>query len=640
MRASELILDQLYKISTSHDPNDSLERMVTIPTRAIGMLQKELNETIGYDRAKGFLLRYGWHCGQSDAEKIKEMDWESQQELLLAGPKMHSLHGYLDVEVVRAKADFTNGTIHHEGIWKNSYEAEEYLKRFGLSKQPVCHSLVGYASGYLTAILGKKVIAREVQCKAMGHENCHAVCHTVEEWGEEIEKDLKYYQTDSIINQLDSTFEKLKIERDNLSKAFEAHQKLMEEVLKETNLSSIAYTLHQIIGMPVFIHNTDFYLLAKAGITEQEISQISGQLRIFHNRKGKKRATEQKSLIKTSLVELSAGFRILQTPVYLQKNVVGYCSVFYRDNNVQEVDKLILERGAVACSLHLLNERTRINTEQRLQGNLLDDILSERIGYDDLAKRSYYIGFKLSAPYFMIGIRAKVQKPCVREELELNNELMNEISVFLKDRKINSLLGQKSGDIIVLLSECLPLNSQSNKQKFGLGLLDYCSKKYPEYTFEMGVSSSSEELGDASQLYDEVLSTLKVANKHQKIVFFDSLGIEGVMFQIKNSSAIRKFIDKKLGKLIEEDKCKDMELTKTLYSYLANGCNLHKTARAMNFSISGLRYRMQKLNEILETDINQPSVGYQTYLALQMLIYLGEVEMDIPIGIDESFTLN
>ena len=50
-----------------------------------------------------------------------------------------------------------------------------------------------------------------------------------------------------------------------------------------------------------------------------------------------------------------------------------------------------------------------------------------------------------------------------------------------------------------------------------------------------------------------------------------------------------------------------MELTKTLYHYLENGSNVHQTARAMNFSISGLRYRLGRLNEILQLDM---STGY------------------------------
>ena len=70
-------------------------------------------------------------------------------------------------------------------------------------------------------------------------------------------------------------------------------------------------------------------------------------------------------------------------------------------------------------------------------------------------------------------------------------------------------------------------------------------------------------------------------------------------------------------------------MTKTLFHYLNNGCNINKTARAINFSITGLRYRIQKINELLETDINVPDVGYQIYLSLKLLIYWGELDIDV-----------
>ena len=44
----------------------------------------------------------------------------------------------------------------------------------------------------------------------------------------------------------------------------------------------------------------------------------------------------------------------------------------------------------------------------------------------------------------------------------------------------------------------------------------------------------------------------------KKIVFFEFLGIEGIIFQMKNDP-LQKFIKKKLGNLIEEDKKKDMD---------------------------------------------------------------------------------
>lgn len=640
MKADELDLTQIYKISTLHNQDDPQERMVTIPTAAIGMLRHELIKTLGLERTKGFLLRHGWHCGVKDAQKALEMDWDNKKELLYVGPKMHTLHGYLEeAELLVAEADFSNGWMHHEAIWKNSYEAEEHLKKFGPSNDPVCHTLVGYASGYLSTILGKKVIAKEIECKAMGHKHCHAVCRTVEEWNGEIDNELKFYEADNIIGELDQTFEKLKIERDNFSRAYVVHQKLMEEVLKEHDLSSIAKVLHQISKLPVFIEDVNVQLIAAAGIPEQEASLFSEKLKKCFHKNRQKYSDNLKYSKQTLFLNCSPEHKRMITPIYLHRKIVGYCSFLYRETVPQEVDKLILEHGALACSLYLLNERTRFNTEQRIKGHFLEDILSNRMTLEELTERAYYLGFQLKDPYFMIAVHSLLQKPSVKEELEFNDELINELSAFMKDQRINALFGQKSGKVIILLSECLLLKNKMKKEIFCQTLMDHCLKKFPSRLFKLGISSTSLSIEEAPQLYEECLSALRAANLHQKIIFFDSLGIEGVMFQMKNMNPIQKFIHKMLGKLLEQDKSRNMELTKTLYYYLSNGCSVHKTARAMNFSISGLRYRLQKITDILQTDINVPSVGYQLYVSLQFLIYWGELDIDLNAQSEEEKTI-
>jgi sugar diacid utilization regulator len=633
MKASELNLAQLYRVPSVQNQSESLERMLTIPASALGTLRQELAETIGLERTKGFLLRYGWHCGISDAEKIKKMNWASQKDLLHAGPKMHILHGYLgDAEEVAVEVDLSAGTIHHEAVWKSSFEAEEYLQRFGKSENPVCHTLVGYASGYLSTILGKKVIAKEFECMAMGHKHCRAECHTIEEWNGKVDDELKYYQSNSIINELDDAFTNLKAERDNLSKAYEAHHILMEEVMRESNFSSIANALYKISGLPVFIENEDLNPLAIVGVSEKESSIC------FKSLPKLKPSKEIKRLSKTSIWELSDGLKMLIAPIYLHKKIVGYCSFLYNGNSPREVDQLILEQGANACSIYLMNERTRVMTEQRIQGSLLDDILAMRVTDDEIKKKAYFIGFQLEAPYFMIGFSRSKQIKADTDDYGFKHELMSDISMYLKDRKINALLGERQGHIVILFSECFKFKSQKNKKIFCQSLLDFCKRKYPEHQLYAGISSSSELIEEATQLYDECLSALKVANAKRNFVFYDSLGIEGVMHHMKNVKPIEKFMKKKLGKLIDEDKNRDMELTKTLYCYLSNGCNVHKTARVMNFSISGLRYRLKKVNEILQTDINIPGVGYQIFLALQFFIYWEEIDLElaVDVNIDEE----
>ena len=639
MKADELKLEQFYKISSPFNQKEPQERLVSIPTAAIGLLRNELLETIGLERTKGFLLRYGWHTGTYDAEKVTELTWEDKSELLMAGPKMHTFHGYAeDVVTIKAEADFNKGALYYDAIWKHSYEAEEHIKRSGYSDEPVCHTLTGYAGGYLSKILGKKVIAKETKCKAMGYEHCQVLCRTVEEWNGDIELDLKYYEEESMIDELNETFRKLKVERDNLSKAYDVHQKLVEELLKENDLYGVANTLYQHTHLPVLIESENLELLAVAGMSEEEGRTFSRQLSQLMNNKRKK---DLNKITQTKVLNDWDDYKRLITPIYFQKEVVAYCSFLYKDLKLQEVDKLILEQGALACSLYLFNERTRIQTELRLQGDLLDNILSNTMAFEEISKKSYYVGFQLNAPYFMMAICPGHQKLTIRDELEFNDRLIKEISQFLKDRKINALLGQKSGEMIIFLSEDIILKSKNSKEKFCQSLHDYCSSKYPSHDFKFGISSSSARIEEASQLYDESTSSLRIANHYQKVVFFEFLGIEGIMFQMENDP-LQKFIKKKLGNLIEEDKNKDMELTKTLFHYLSNGCNITKTARAINFSITGLRYRLQKINELLEKDINAPDVGYQIYLSLKLLIYWGELDIDMrtPIELKEEDRFN
>ena len=197
----------------------------------------------------------------------------------MAGPKMHTFHGYAEeVVTIKAEADFNKGALYYDAIWKHSYEAEEHIKRSGYSDEPVCHTLTGYAGGYLSKILGKKVIAKETKCKAMGYEHCQVLCRTVEEWNGDIELDLKYYEEESMIDELNETFRKLKVERDNLSKAYDVHQKLVEELLKENDLYGVANTLYQHTHLPVLIESENLELLAVAGMSEEEGRTFSRQL--------------------------------------------------------------------------------------------------------------------------------------------------------------------------------------------------------------------------------------------------------------------------------------------------------------------------------------------------------------------------
>jgi len=131
VKASDLNFKELYTFQTEN--KSAYQRVITVPTSALGMLRRELIGTIGFERTKGFLLRYGWHCGVSDGLVVKQMKWDDEKELVLAGPYLHTLHGYVEVTPLIVKVNIHQGKLHFEGYWRNSYEAREHLELFGPS---------------------------------------------------------------------------------------------------------------------------------------------------------------------------------------------------------------------------------------------------------------------------------------------------------------------------------------------------------------------------------------------------------------------------------------------------------------------------------------------------------------------------
>ena len=124
----------------------------------LGILRKDLIATLGFERAKGFLLRYGYHCGSSDAKYIEEnLSFESDTDIIEVGYKINDLKGFSKLNTIVVRAN-QKGEFYFEGHGYYSYEAEQHITNFGFLDEPVCYNLCGWASGYVSQYLGEEVI--------------------------------------------------------------------------------------------------------------------------------------------------------------------------------------------------------------------------------------------------------------------------------------------------------------------------------------------------------------------------------------------------------------------------------------------------------------------------------------------------
>jgi two-component system response regulator HydG len=177
-------------------------RMLLVHAEAQALLRKELIDTLGMERARGLLTRMGYASGVRDAELARKQSQSADDmEAFMTGPKLHTLEGIVRVTPIRLEMDRPRGAFYGEFLWEHSWEGQWHRHYFGVHHEPVCWTQIGYASGYTSAFMGRRILYKEVECVGAGDNNCRIVGKPIEEW-EDADAQMRYYNPESIADQL------------------------------------------------------------------------------------------------------------------------------------------------------------------------------------------------------------------------------------------------------------------------------------------------------------------------------------------------------------------------------------------------------------------------------------------------------
>ena len=226
MRATDLDLRELLEF----EPKGGVirfagDRALLFNTVALGLLRRELVETLGLTTARGILTRFGYAHGWRTADALRQhFDWDSEHEWQLAGGRVHQLQGFLVYEPVpRAPGELPKGFA--SSVWRDSYEAHEHLEHLGPSTEPVCWTLTGFASGYLSRVAGRRILCFEEKCVARGDAYCLMVGRPEEEWENCPSSDRRYFDRmcldealKDVTDRLKSTEQRLATRRQQLAR--------------------------------------------------------------------------------------------------------------------------------------------------------------------------------------------------------------------------------------------------------------------------------------------------------------------------------------------------------------------------------------------------------------------------------------
>ncbi|MEH7083227.1 V4R domain-containing protein [Neobacillus drentensis] len=610
-----------YKPYNTEDGN----KKIVSTSAAFGFLRKGLIENLGTKRAKGFLLRYGWNLGVSDAEEAMKTS-SSINDLLNQASILHLSTGHIreiqSERIIEMSDSETIKSILGKGKWIDSFEAIEHLKHHGKSDIPICHTLTGYASGYMSTVCKKSVIVKELSCIAKGDAECCFEARMQEDWGTEIQEELKFYHESNIIEELEYTYEQLLEQRNYIETVSKFHKKLTESVSNGSNLQDIADSSYKLLRIPLSIEDLSFQKIVYAGMNEEEYIRLNKNLKENLIRKNRNNHNLLPLFNETTRIKTDNQERLI-TPIVVQKKVIGYCTFLYLKDEVKSAEKdiMFIERVANAASLYLLNEKTSFEALEKMKGYFLEQILKGQYSSRaEVIKRGRHMGFDLEKPFYIAAIDYKEKGKTTQNSFDHYDQKLETIAKYLDIQGYKALIGQYEGQIIMLIPENAKIFPTIEK------ILRHLETTYPYCHFKFGISDKSEDIESVLDYLEESLIALRMSTD-KKINGFKDLGIVGVLINSKNVSGIKKIAKQELDPLYKLSNGKQKELLKTLYVFLSNGGKLQQTMDDLSLSMSGLMYRINKIETLINKDLRDSTQSYQLLLILDSLMALGELEI-------------
>jgi transcriptional regulator with PAS, ATPase and Fis domain len=130
--------------------------------------------------------------------------------------------------------DDNRGPLSKEGVMLlASYEAEQHLLHFGRADAPVCWTICGLTSGYISRSSGQEIYVLEDRCIGKNDAACHLIGRTREEWGDERAEELRFFDSQRLQDCLDVSLQRVTETLKSAEQKLRLHRRALVRVAQD-----------------------------------------------------------------------------------------------------------------------------------------------------------------------------------------------------------------------------------------------------------------------------------------------------------------------------------------------------------------------------------------------------------------------
>ncbi|MFI9158081.1 helix-turn-helix domain-containing protein [Kitasatospora aureofaciens] len=291
--------------------------------------------------------------------------------------------------------------------------------------------------------------------------------------------------------------------------------------------------------------------------------------------------------------------------------------------DLDDADRRLFERAGVVTALLLLLRRSVAETENRVRGELLTDLLTapER-DPAGLTARGRRLGVDLARPHLVL-----VAEPADRDDDDRGRLAGAARRYLFGSRGVSA----EHGEAVVLLVPVAP-GDTDDPEHTAESTARHAAERLARlagFPVTVGAGRSAAGPAELAASYGEGLRcvrALRVLGRAGEGASARALGFLGVL--LGDGHDVDGFVGAALGPLLAYDARRGTELVRTLRAYFDCGGSLTRAKDELHVHVNTVVQRLDRVEALLGRDWNQPERSLELQLALRLQLLSGGGDAD------------
>ncbi len=305
----------------------------------------------------------------------------------------------------------------------------------------------------------------------------------------------------------------------------------------------------------------------------------------------------------------------LISPIVSGDRARGYLSVIGPAGSLDLLDSLTAEQGAAACALEMAKVKAVSEARKSLRGDFLEGLLAGSLPQQEIERLAGRLDHDTRQPHAILTLSwLGDNQPSLRR-------LETTVNWLLTNHTRPALVHDYGGQYLCVFQSLKEPDSLEAANELARRLSEQIEVEFPDSNLIGGMSGPAETLADWPRIYREAVQAMDVGERlglSNQIVEFNSLGVYQLLSELEDIPTVQSFASHVIGPLATYDKDHRGSLVQTLEAYFNHHGNISQTAESLFVHRNTLLYRMDRIQELTQQDLNNADMRLALHLSLKL----------------------